>query len=71
MPRVPCEVVREPVSQDGVTRPGVRVTCTECDHEVVCFGQEDRSVRRCFVLLKEECPEGRSDNYYVNEDDDN
>lgn len=70
MPRVPCEVVREPVTQDGVTRPGVRVTCTECEHEVQCFGQTDASVRRCFVMLRDDCPEGRTDNFYVDENEE-
>lgn len=70
MPRVPCEVVREPVTEGGATRPGVRVVCGECEHSVQSFGQEDKSVRRCFVLLKESCPEGRTDNFYVDDSDD-
>lgn len=70
MPRVPCEVAYEKVTQDGVTRPGVTVTCTECDHQVVCFGQEKKSVLRAFVKLKEECPEGAEHNFYVDENDE-
>lgn len=70
MPRIPCEVVYEDVTQDGVTRPGVTATCSECEHQTCSFGQGDGSVKRCFVLMRQECPEGREDHFYVDEDDD-
>ena len=35
---------------------GVRATCTKCRHEVESFGTEDRSIKRCLVVMREECP---------------
>jgi len=55
-------------NDQGRMIPGIIATCTRCDHEVECFGQSPRSVRRCFILLKEECPEGE-ENYYTCDDE--
>ena len=46
--------------------PGVRVICSRCGHETESYGEEDVSVSRCLVLLREECPNGES-NYYVDD----
>ena len=35
---------------------GVRATCSRCGHETESFGTSGASVRRCLVLLREECP---------------
>jgi hypothetical protein len=48
---------------------GIVVTCTKCGHSVEVFGTSDASERRGGVMLSEECPEGES-NFYVVEDDD-
>jgi len=42
----------------------VRATCSRCGHETESFGQHEGSIRRCLVLMNEECPEDE-DNYYV------
>lgn len=40
--------------------------CLTCSHVTESFGTSERSVRRCLVLLREECPLGES-NYYGTE----
>ena len=44
--------------------PGVEATCTRCAHTTESYGQESVSIRRCLVLLREECPRNEK-NYYV------
>ena len=69
MSRVECDVEFTDLENDkGLMVPGITVTCTRCDHQVECFGTSARSVKRCFMLLKEECPEGQ-ENYYTCDDD--
>lgn len=53
----------------GGESPGVKATCSECDHEVECLGRTQRSVKRCAMLLKEECP-NNEDNFYLDPDMD-
>ena len=42
----------------------VMATCTRCGHITESYGTSVASVRRCLVLMREECPKGE-DNYYV------
>lgn len=48
----------------GRNVPSIVAKCTECDHEVVSFGQGDASRRRCLAVMREECPMDES-NFYV------
>jgi hypothetical protein len=48
----------------GYDVEGVRVTCERCGHETESFGTSQASIKRCLVLLREECPE-REKNFYV------
>lgn len=66
--KVECEVEEiEQVNESGRTQASVKVTCSECGHCTTSFGTGEKSVRRCLVLLKEECPRGET-NYYVTDD---
>lgn len=68
--RVECEVEEIEMEGDhGGTVPGVCVTCGRCRHQVEVFGTSDRSVRRGLVMLREECPEERTDIFYVSDED--
>ena len=61
---VECSVEKtELVNDRGVEVPGVEVTCGECGHCVTSFGQTENSTRRCFALLREQCPNGE-ENFY-------
>lgn len=63
--RVACEVAETELEGDhGRPVPGVCATCTRCGHETESYGTSERSVTRCLVVMREECPEGES-NYYV------
>lgn len=63
--RVDCEVVEvELETESGKSVEGVEVTCLRCGHATQSYGTSDASVKRCLVLLREECPEDEK-NYYV------
>lgn len=62
MAKVECEI--EEIEQDG--QPAIQATCTACEHTTVSYGTSDRSIKRCLVLMREECPEGET-NFYVEE----
>lgn len=62
--KVECDVVFQDVeNESGRLVAGVAVSCARCGHTVEAYGTTERSVRRCFMLLKEQCPNGES-NYY-------
>lgn len=44
--------------------PETRAECNRCRHETESYGTEDVSIRRCLVLMREECPL-RENNYYI------
>lgn len=62
--RVPCTV--DYIELDGDYGPieSVSVTCTRCGHSVESYGTSERSIRRCLVMLREQCREGEN-NFYV------
>lgn len=68
MARVKCDVDYEELEGDYGPIDGVIVTCSQCDHCEESFGTSSASIRRCLVLMRENCPEGES-NFYVAEDD--
>lgn len=68
--RVECEVEEVVLENDeGREIDGVRVVCDRCGHCTESLGTTGRSVRRCLVLLREECPR-HEENFYVVEDDE-
>lgn len=70
MAKIECEVTfGDTENDDGRTVECTTVTCGECDHTVESYGTSSRSVKRCFALLREECPRGES-NYYVPDDEE-
>ena len=67
MANVSCEIDHVTLeNEDGQEIDGVRAICGLCEHETESFGTSSASVRRCLVLLREECPRGQR-NYYVAE----
>jgi hypothetical protein len=59
----------EEVELEGDYGPidSVEAACTRCGHVTESFGTSEASIRRCLVLLREECPNGES-NFYVAEE---
>ena len=67
--RVTCEISRVTLQNGaGHDVEGVTAFCTRCEHSTESFGTGDSSIRRCLVLLREECPNGEK-NFYVQEGD--
>jgi hypothetical protein len=62
--KVRCSVEEtELENDDGRPVEGVVVTCSRCDHSEESYGTSPASVRRCFILLRENCPNGEA-NFY-------
>jgi DNA polymerase III epsilon subunit family exonuclease len=62
--KVLCEVdYCEIENEQGREVPCVKVTCGRCGHQTESFGQHEGSIKRCMILLKEECPNGER-NFY-------
>lgn len=68
--KVECEIEEVELEGDHANSvPGVRATCSRCDHETDSFGTSDRSIKRCLILMREECPNGES-NFYASDTDE-
>lgn len=46
---------------------GIEVTCDRCGHSEESFGTSSASLRRCAVLLGQNCPRGENNFYEVDE----
>lgn len=67
--RVECTVTTMDLeNESGRTVEGVCAECSRCGHQTESFGTSEASVRRCLVMLRDECPESES-NYYVDADE--
>jgi hypothetical protein len=65
---IKCEVELCELENDrGRNVPGVEVTCPKCGHTTRSFGTGEKSIKRCLVLMREECPLEEK-NWYVIED---
>lgn len=68
--KVECAVEEIELDGDFGTVPSVRVTCGRCDHETESYGTGAASVRRCLVLMREECPQCEENFYYADDGSD-
>ena len=50
-------------NDSGFETPSVQATCNKCGHITESFGDLSSSVKRCLVLMNEECPR-REHNFY-------
>lgn len=63
--KVACTITEDETDGDhGHPVPSICATCSRCHHRVESFGVDDRSIRRCMVLMRQQCPNGES-NFYV------
>jgi hypothetical protein len=62
--RVSCSVSEEDLEGDYGTVGGIAATCSRCGHVTESFGTSEASIRRCLVLMREECPKDER-NYYA------
>ena len=57
--KVECEIEQvELEATNGAPVDSVRATCERCQHTTESFGTGEKSVKRCLVLMRQECPEG-------------
>jgi hypothetical protein len=62
--RVRCEIQETELDGDYGSVAGISATCSRCGHETQSFGTSEASIKRCLVLMREECPESEQ-NFYV------
>lgn len=63
--KITCDISEVGLEDDyGREVDGIIAECSRCGHEVECFGDSDSSVRRALYLMRQECPQGKS-NFYV------
>ena len=72
--QVKCKISRATLTNDdGLEIEGVIATCSRCKLRKKSFGTSSLSIKRCLVLLRENCPRNEK-NFYVetstSEDDD-
>jgi hypothetical protein len=61
--KVECEISYIELTGDyGNSIPSVCATCSKCGMVTENFGTGEASIKRCLVLLREECDEN---NFYV------
>lgn len=61
--KVYCDVEETTVEGDYGDVDGIVAICSRCRHQTESYGTSDASVRRCLVLMREECPRGER-NFY-------
>lgn len=69
--RIECTIEEIELESDYGPVPSVRATCSRCDHTTEALGTSSRSVRRCLVTMREECPENEENFYYADNGTDN
>jgi hypothetical protein len=66
MVRVLCEVEEDELeTDDGGSIPGVIVACSRCGTTTESYGTSEASIKRCLALMRENCPEGERNWYFV------
>ena len=66
--RILCEIEEIELEGDhGEMVPGVCARCSACEHQTESYGTSAASIRRCLVLMCEECPQ-QENNFYVDAD---
>jgi hypothetical protein len=65
MAQVECDIQETTLeNEEGIEVDGITATCSRCGNETESFGTSGASVRRCLVLMRENCPKGEA-NFYV------
>jgi hypothetical protein len=65
--KVHCDIFHEALTDShGHTHGGIVAECSSCGHITESFGTTEASIRRCFALMREQCPRGLN-NFYTDE----
>jgi len=63
--KITCTIGEIEIEDDnGRQVSATSAECSRCHHETTSFGTASASIRRCLVLMREECPNGER-NFYV------
>ena len=63
--KIKCRIDEIELESDGGhPMDSVSATCGKCNHSTESFGTTDKSVRRCLLMPRHECPR-RNANFYV------
>lgn len=66
--RVPCSISKvEIMNENDREVPSVRAECSRCKATTESFGQHAKSIARCLVLMRKNCPR-QENNLYVTDD---
>lgn len=68
MDRVIATISRIDLDGDYGTVEGVEATCERCGHTEESFGTSEASMKRCALLMRENCPRGEKNFYEVTDD---
>jgi hypothetical protein len=68
--KVQVEIEEIELEGDYAPVPSVCARCSRCGHETESYGTGTGSVKRCLVLLREECPEDENNFYVADEAED-
>ncbi|MFM9962413.1 MAG: hypothetical protein ACKV2Q_14465 [Planctomycetaceae bacterium] len=61
---VTCKIETQDMENDnGCEVEGTVAACSKCGHRTESFGTSNGSIKRCFWLMRQECPR-REQNYY-------
>jgi len=65
MAKIKC-IVEQTSAENGYGKEtsAMSVRCSRCGHETESFGTSEGSIKRCLMLLSEECPRGEK-NFYI------
>ena len=58
------DMVASQYGDSSIHIPSVRARCSRCGHTTESGGTEERSITRCLVLMREQCPRGER-HYYT------
>lgn len=68
MATVKCEIEETTLEGDyGNEVEAVVATCMRCGHTTESYGTAEGSIKRCLVLMREECPQGEKNFYKAEE----
>jgi hypothetical protein len=63
--KVSCSIATVDLPSEDGDRDiaGTEATCSRCGHSTECYGTTRRSITRCLVMMREECPQYEN-NFY-------
>lgn len=64
---VECTISNIELEGDYGEIESVRARCSFCGHTTESFGRSERSVKRCLLLMRKQCPR-EEQHYYVKQE---